>query len=94
MVQEAEEFHADDEKQRDRITAKNALESRCFNIKQKMEDEKAGINQTLIFIESLFLSQNEIHFLVERKEFASKCERCEETQRKAKKQMRRNPEMA
>jgi len=40
MVQEAEKFRSEDEKQRDRVSAKNALESYCFNIKQTMEDEK------------------------------------------------------
>jgi len=40
MVQEAEKFRGEDEKQRDRVSAKNALESYCFNIKQTMEDEK------------------------------------------------------
>ena len=40
MVQEAEKYRVEDEKQRDRVAAKNALESYCFNIKQTMEDEK------------------------------------------------------
>jgi L1 cell adhesion molecule like protein len=45
MVQEAEKFRNEDEAQRDRVAAKNSLESYCFNIKQTMEDEK---------VESLF----------------------------------------
>ena len=40
MVQEAEKYKADDDKQRDRITAKNNLESYCFNMKSTVEDEK------------------------------------------------------
>merc|ERR1711973_1020646 len=40
MVQEAEKYKADDEKQRDKISAKNALESYCFNMKATAEDEK------------------------------------------------------
>lgn len=40
MVQDAEKYKADDEKQRERITAKNALESYCFNMKSTVEDEK------------------------------------------------------
>ena len=40
MVNEAEKFRSEDEAQRDRIAAKNALESYCFNMKQTMEDEK------------------------------------------------------
>jgi L1 cell adhesion molecule like protein len=40
MVAEAEKFRNEDEAQRDRVAAKNGLESYCFNIKQTMEDEK------------------------------------------------------
>jgi heat shock protein 1/8 len=40
MVQEAEKYKAEDDSQRDRISAKNSLESYCFNMKQTMEDEK------------------------------------------------------
>lgn len=40
MVNEAERFKKDDEIQRERIAAKNALESYCFNMKQTVEDEK------------------------------------------------------
>merc|ERR1719219_1792888 len=38
MVQESEKFKADDEKQKERIDAKNGLESYCFNIKSTLED--------------------------------------------------------
>lgn len=40
MVNEAERYRSEDEIQRDRISAKNALESYCFNMKSTMEDEK------------------------------------------------------
>lgn len=40
MVSEAEKYKADDEKQRDRVQAKNALESYAYQMKQTMEDEK------------------------------------------------------
>ncbi|VDN53118.1 unnamed protein product [Dracunculus medinensis] len=40
MVQEAEKYKADDEAQKDRIAAKNALESYAFNMKQTIDDEK------------------------------------------------------
>lgn len=40
MVNEAERYRNEDEQQRERITAKNALESYCFNMKSTMEDEK------------------------------------------------------
>merc|ERR1711930_10361 len=40
MVNEAEKYKAEDEKQRDRIQAKNSLESYCFNMKTTIEDEK------------------------------------------------------
>ena len=40
MVEEAEKSRGEDEIQRDRVSAKNGLESYCFNIKQTMEDDK------------------------------------------------------
>nr|AGT28484.1 heat shock protein 70 [Pseudodiaptomus annandalei] len=40
MINDAEKFKADDEKQKDRISAKNSLESYCFNMKTTLEDEK------------------------------------------------------
>jgi len=40
MVTDAEQFKAEDEKQKERITAKNSLESYCFNMKSTVEDEK------------------------------------------------------
>merc|ERR1712053_68588 len=38
MVDESEKFRADDEKQKERIDAKNGLESYCFNMKSTIED--------------------------------------------------------
>ena len=40
MVNEAEKYKAEDEKQRDRVQAKNNLESYAYQMKQTMEDEK------------------------------------------------------
>jgi len=40
MVSDAEKFKQEDEKQKDRISAKNGLESYCFNMKSTLEDEK------------------------------------------------------
>jgi len=40
MVNDAEQFKAEDEKQRERIGAKNGLESYCFNMKSTVEEEK------------------------------------------------------
>ncbi|XP_076651358.1 heat shock 70 kDa protein cognate 4 [Halictus rubicundus] len=40
MVNEAERYRSEDEVQRERIAAKNALESYCFSMKSTMEDEK------------------------------------------------------
>ncbi|KZC13081.1 PREDICTED: heat shock 70 kDa protein cognate 4 [Dufourea novaeangliae] len=40
MVNEADKYRNEDEVQRERIAAKNALESYCFNMKSTMEDEK------------------------------------------------------
>merc|ERR1739848_883741 len=40
MVSDAEKFKAEDDKRKERIAAKNGLESYCFNMKSTMEDEK------------------------------------------------------
>jgi len=40
MVNDAEKYKEEDEKQRDKIQAKNGLEAYCFNIKKTVEDEK------------------------------------------------------
>ncbi|XP_059487618.1 heat shock 70 kDa protein cognate 4-like [Neocloeon triangulifer] len=40
MVNDAERFKSEDENQRTRVSAKNALEAYCFNMKSTMEDEK------------------------------------------------------
>jgi len=40
MVRDAEKFKDEDDKQKDRITAKNSLESYAFNMKSTAEDEK------------------------------------------------------
>ena len=39
MVNEAEKYRSEDEKQKETVTAKNALESYCFNMKASMDDE-------------------------------------------------------
>ena len=40
MVQEAEKYKAEDEKQRDKMSSKNSLESYAFNMKVTVDDEK------------------------------------------------------
>jgi L1 cell adhesion molecule like protein len=40
MVRDAEKYKDEDDKQKERISAKNALESYAFNMKATMEDEK------------------------------------------------------
>ena len=40
MVSDAEKYKAEDEKQRDRVQAKNGLESYAYQMKQTMEDDK------------------------------------------------------
>ena len=39
MVREAETYKAEDDQQKERIAAKNSLESYCFNIKSTLEDD-------------------------------------------------------
>jgi len=45
MVSEAERFKKEDEQQRERVSAKNALESYCFNMKQTIDDEKVKMSE-------------------------------------------------
>lgn len=40
MVQEAERYKSEDDVQRERVSAKNSLESYAFNMKSTVEDEK------------------------------------------------------
>merc|ERR1712190_242394 len=40
MVSDAEKFKAEDDQQKERISAKNGLESYCFNMKSTVEDDK------------------------------------------------------
>jgi L1 cell adhesion molecule like protein len=40
MVQDAEKYKNDDDQQRERINAKNSLETYCFNMKSTVEDDK------------------------------------------------------
>jgi len=40
MVNDAEKFKAEDDKQKDRVSAKNELESYCFNMKTTLDDDK------------------------------------------------------
>ena len=40
MVQEAEKYKSEDDVQRDKVSAKNGVESYAFNMKSTVEDEK------------------------------------------------------
>ncbi|RWR99084.1 heat shock 70 kDa protein-like protein, partial [Dinothrombium tinctorium] len=73
MVNEAEKFKAEDDKQRERIAAKNALESFCFCLKQTVEDPNlkdkikesdrqkisSEVQRTLCWLESNTLAEKE-----------------------------------
>merc|ERR1712130_1059928 len=53
MVNDAEKYKADDDKQKERISAKNGLESYCFNMKSTLDEEKlkekiSGADRTTI----------------------------------------------
>jgi len=47
MVQEAEQFAEEDKKVKDRIDARNGLESYLYNLKNNLEDEEKGISETI-----------------------------------------------
>lgn len=40
MVQEADQYRAEDEAQKENVTAKNSLKSLAFNMKSTVDDEK------------------------------------------------------
>lgn len=78
MVNEAETYRNEDEQQRERISAKNSLESYCFNMKSTMEDEKlkdkidAADKQKVINKCNEVISWLDSNQLAEKDEFADK----------------------
>ncbi|CAF0794610.1 unnamed protein product [Rotaria sordida] len=85
MVSDAEKYKKEDETQRERISAKNSLESYCFNMKTSINDDKisskissddkAKITET---IESA-LKWMETNQLAEKEEFEHKLKEVEKT---------------
>jgi heat shock protein 1/8 len=85
MVADAEKYKKEDEAQRDRISAKNSLESYCFNMKTSINDDKiaakvsaedkAKITET---IENA-LKWMETNQLAEKEEFEHKLKEIEKT---------------
>ncbi|XP_011638214.1 heat shock 70 kDa protein cognate 4 [Pogonomyrmex barbatus] len=78
MVNEAEKYRSEDEQQRERIAAKNALESYCFNMKSTMEDDKVKDKIDASDKEKVISKCNEViswldaNQLAEKEEFADK----------------------
>lgn len=78
MVNEAEKYRSEDEQQRERIAAKNALESYCFNMKSTMEDDKVKDKIDASDKEKVMSKCNEViswldaNQLAEKEEFADK----------------------
>ncbi|GBO10625.1 Heat shock protein cognate 4 [Araneus ventricosus] len=86
MIQEAEKYKDDDEKQKSRIAAKNSLESYAINIKSTIDDDKLKdkiseddkktvsykVNDTLKWLDSNQLSEKE-EFDDKQKEFEAVC---------------------
>uniref|UniRef100_A0A915DUU5 Heat shock protein 70 n=1 Tax=Ditylenchus dipsaci TaxID=166011 RepID=A0A915DUU5_9BILA len=86
MVQEAEQYKNEDEAQRDRIAAKNSLESYCYNMKQTMEDDKmktavteedkskvlGKVNETISWLDSNQMAEKE-EFEHHQKDLESLC---------------------
>merc|ERR1712062_603002 len=56
MVNESEKFKDDDDKQKEKISAKNGLESYCFNIKSSIED--SNIKDKLSESEKIWLRRS------------------------------------
>ncbi|KAM4702115.1 heat shock 70 kDa protein-like [Discoglossus pictus] len=86
MVQEAEMYKADDDAQREKIAAKNSLESYTFNMKSAVEDENVRgkisedekrtivekCNKTLSWLESNQLAEKE-EYVHQQKELEKVC---------------------
>ncbi|XP_068211130.1 heat shock-related 70 kDa protein 2-like [Palaemon carinicauda] len=87
MVQEAEKYAAEDAKQKERIDAKNQLESLCLNVKNSLSEEavsskindqdKSSVKQ-LIEETLTWIDRNQ---LAEKEEFQEKMKRLEEAWR-------------
>lgn len=83
MVSDAEKYKKEDEAQRDRISAKNSLESYCFNMKTSINDDKIAakisaedktkINETI----ETALKWMETNQLAEKEEFDHKLKEIE-----------------
>ena len=86
LVREAEQYKAEDDKQKERISAKNSLESYCFNIKSSIEDENIRtkvsesdrqtvlnkVNETIRWLDSNQMAETE-EFGHKQKELESIC---------------------
>ena len=86
MVADAEKYKKEDEQQKERISAKNSLESYCFNIKSSIEDENIRtkvsesdrqtvlnkVNETIRWLDSNQMAETE-EFGHKQKELESIC---------------------
>ncbi|KAK3932434.1 Major heat shock 70 kDa protein Ab [Frankliniella fusca] len=77
MLAEAEKYRDEDEKQRDRVAARNALESYTFGVKQAAEDAAAGKlteddKKTVVSKCAAVLSWLDSNTLAEKEEFEAK----------------------
>jgi L1 cell adhesion molecule like protein len=77
MVQESEDYKAEDDKQKERISAKNGLESYCFNIKSKIsESDRSKVaskcSETLKWLDSNQTAETE-EFADKQKELEAVC---------------------
>ncbi len=74
MVNDAEKFKDHDNKQEERISAKNGLESYCFNMKTTIEDEKISADDKKLISDKCdkFIKWLDANQLAEVEEFADK----------------------
>ncbi|KAM4016053.1 heat shock cognate 71 kDa protein-like [Anomaloglossus baeobatrachus] len=72
MVQEADKYKSEDEAQRDKITAKNSLESLAFNMKSTAEDEKLKDKISLEDKQKILDKCNEVISWLDRNQMAEK----------------------
>jgi len=83
MVRDAEKFKDEDDKQKDRISAKNSLESYAFNMKSTVEDEKlkdkisAEDKQKVLDVCNTVIKWIDSNQLAEKDEFEQQLKDCE-----------------
>lgn len=74
MVQEADQYRAEDEVQKEKVTAKNTLESLAFNMKSTVEDDKLKDKISAEDKKTIIDKCNEVIAWLDRNQVGNDCE--------------------